>query len=216
MIFSYYENQVIQICSDYAAIAHSKQLRKDKKTPYITHPARVANLVCFFLQQHPKLHIYMAAAWLHDVMEDCSAIIAGDYSFIIENHECINRDIYHFLTEHPVITKEDGHEIFELAKVLTCSQNKDVPKKERKKNYYKKVSESDPPATVIKYADRIDNLVTAHIFTQKGFKNYLKDTKEMIEILGEVSWAFKNDSLFVLFQELKQVEYKYKEMYGEE
>ena len=71
-VFTIYQMKVIQLCSDYAAIAHNGQFRKDKKTPYITHPARVANL---FENQYSYRYQYVAAAWLHDVMEDCSLIM---------------------------------------------------------------------------------------------------------------------------------------------
>jgi len=50
-----------------ATRAHRGQFRKDGRTPYITHPERVAKRVKFFGGNH----IAIIAAWLHDVMEDC-------------------------------------------------------------------------------------------------------------------------------------------------
>ena len=53
---------------EFATEAHKEQYRKDRTTPYITHPAAVANLL-------KEVPIYdeniIAAAWLHDVIEDC-------------------------------------------------------------------------------------------------------------------------------------------------
>ena len=43
---------VIKAAADHASQAHKGQLRKDRKTPYITHPARVAGLVGTFNGSH--------------------------------------------------------------------------------------------------------------------------------------------------------------------
>ena len=58
----------IKTAADHASRAHKGQLRKDRKTPYITHPARVAALVGMF----DGSHVAIISAWLHDVYEDCS------------------------------------------------------------------------------------------------------------------------------------------------
>jgi hypothetical protein len=49
-----------------AAQAHDGQYRKDGKTPYLTHPARVAGLV----QAFGGGYLEVIAAWLHDVIEE--------------------------------------------------------------------------------------------------------------------------------------------------
>ena len=59
---------VIKSAADHASRAHQGQFRKDRKTPYITHPARVAGLVGTFNGSH----LAIIAAWLHDVYEDCT------------------------------------------------------------------------------------------------------------------------------------------------
>lgn len=59
-----------------ASHAHSGQVRKQSKTPYILHPMQVATLV----MQHGGTLEQIAAAWLHDVIEDCGA----DYALPIE------------------------------------------------------------------------------------------------------------------------------------
>lgn len=47
-----------------ATLAHAGQTRRDGQTPYITHPARVVELLHDFPEGH------RAVAWLHDVIED--------------------------------------------------------------------------------------------------------------------------------------------------
>lgn len=59
-----------------ASRAHSGQTRKQSSTPYILHPMQVATLV----MQHGGSLEQIAAAWLHDVIEDCGA----DYALPIE------------------------------------------------------------------------------------------------------------------------------------
>jgi len=57
---------LIEQAKAYATMAHEGQTRKDRKTPYITHPEAVAGMLT-------GDDITIAAAWLHDVLEDtCS------------------------------------------------------------------------------------------------------------------------------------------------
>jgi len=63
--YSFLMNTVIA----FAHVAHVNQFRRDKTTPYITHPEKVANLV------KPDYHAEMTA-WLHDVLEDTNTSIA--------------------------------------------------------------------------------------------------------------------------------------------
>ena len=72
---------VIKTAADHASRAHKGQFRKDRKTPYITHPARVAGLVGTFNGSH----VAIIAAWLHDVYEDCSP------EWILKTDELIDR-----------------------------------------------------------------------------------------------------------------------------
>ena len=61
------ENLIIYAAS-YANSAHMGQQRKWTKRPFIEHPARVAANTCL---QHNVGEHEIAAAWLHDVVEDC-------------------------------------------------------------------------------------------------------------------------------------------------
>ncbi len=217
---SYYENRVVQLCSNYAAIAHIKQNRKYELTPYIVHPARVAALASDFMRNRKRCYIYTAAAWLHDVMEDCSVIFKGEYSYEIKNHDKKICLIDEFLTEHDFITFEDGIKIFEAVVALTMSQDESIPKEDRKKMYYKKLLQSDLYTIIIKYSDRIDNLLTVDMFSQDGFKAYIKDTENMMSILEKFRKGLSTgDLLRMLFphgmlqQALAEVKIKYKEMY---
>ena len=56
----------IALAEQIARKAHDKQFRRDGVTPYITHPEAVAKKL------HNEDDNTIAAAWLHDVLEDTS------------------------------------------------------------------------------------------------------------------------------------------------
>jgi len=56
----------------YAGEKHAGQLRKDGVTPYISHPAAIVASLRLCGMQEPEV---LAAAWLHDVVEDTDATL---------------------------------------------------------------------------------------------------------------------------------------------
>jgi (p)ppGpp synthase/HD superfamily hydrolase len=70
-------NQIIFKAAKTAALLHKSQLRKDG-TPYIEHPISVAQIV----GQYTKDPEVIAAALLHDVLEDVSKTIYSQEQFI--------------------------------------------------------------------------------------------------------------------------------------
>jgi (p)ppGpp synthase/HD superfamily hydrolase len=62
---------IILQAAQFAARAHKGQKRKYTGRPYIEHPGRVAAMVSIL----PDVDSYIvAAAWLHDVLEDCKDV----------------------------------------------------------------------------------------------------------------------------------------------
>ncbi|MFU8817569.1 MAG: HD domain-containing protein, partial [Pseudomonadales bacterium] len=64
--------QPIRAAAQFAAASHHGQRRKYSDEPYIRHPGRVAARVAQ-LGVDPEV---VAAAWLHDVVEDCDVSVA--------------------------------------------------------------------------------------------------------------------------------------------
>lgn len=67
---------LIERAKAFATKAHEGQMRKDGKNPYITHPEAVAKYVAeseYARTVWPESII--AAAWLHDVVEDCNVTL---------------------------------------------------------------------------------------------------------------------------------------------
>jgi (p)ppGpp synthase/HD superfamily hydrolase len=126
-------NQVVHFAFD----SHAGQIRKHTHEPYIHHPARVAGLVSVYTRNFDTI----AAAWLHDVIEDCGVdgntikqMFGDNVLFNVAN-----------LTDFP----------------------KEVGNRKRRKELYrirlKKIEqERGPfaPTTLIKLADNIDNMTS--------------------------------------------------------
>lgn len=66
---SYFKMNLVQKAKEFARECHKGQFRNDGKTPYITHPEAVVNLL---LDATIRDENIIASAWLHDVMEDCN------------------------------------------------------------------------------------------------------------------------------------------------
>lgn len=118
-----------QRASAFAAQMHAGQFRKDNKTPYASHPARVAMaLTMVFGCDDPST---IAAAYLHDTIEDTPA----DYDDIAEGF---------------------GTEIADIVAALT--KNMILPEDARERDYDDRLAHADWRARLIKLADCYDNL----------------------------------------------------------
>lgn len=82
---------MVEQAADLARRAHAGQLRKwSEGVPYIVHPERVANKVAM-LQGATEIDV--AAAWLHDVIEDCGP------EFKVEIQNNFPLDVYALVQE---------------------------------------------------------------------------------------------------------------------
>lgn len=80
-------NMIIKAAA-FAHEAHKGQTRKYNGRPYIEHPARVAGRACL-LRGVPEQVV--AAAWLHDVVEDCGILhgeIGGEFGPVVQSLVC--------------------------------------------------------------------------------------------------------------------------------
>lgn len=143
----------------FATDAHERmgQVRKYTNEPYITHPAKVVALV----RRVPHTQEMLAAAWLHDVVEDCGVPI---------------REI--LLTFGP--------EVAMLVEELTdVSKPTDGNRKVRKAMDREHSRKSCPAAKTIKLADLIDNTISITSYDPDFASVYLREKIELLPLLKE-------------------------------
>lgn len=155
---------VVKMAADHAARAHRGQFRKDRKTPYIAHPARVAGLVYRF----GGSPVAVTSAWLHDVYEDCSP------SWITATTAFIN--------DLP-LPPDERQEVAVIVDALT-KKNTIKGKSARLTDSLVRILDAPPEATLVKLCDRIDNLLDSGVRNGGFTKRYLASTDEVIDRLA--------------------------------
>lgn len=121
-----------QRAASFAARRHRHQLRRDGKTPYVAHVARVTLVLTHLFGCTDETAI--AAALLHDTIEDT----ATDYDDIEEGF---------------------GVEVAECVAALT--KNMTLPEKQREADYERRLRGATWRARLVKLADVYDNLCDA-------------------------------------------------------
>lgn len=118
----------------FATWAHSGQTRANKITPYIEHPRAVVDILKYHGFTDNNI---LAAAWLHDTIEDCD----------VTSEE---------------IAKYFGEEVCKLVEQLTCLEENDGSfSYERKTEILcSMVREMSDESKCIKMADRLHNLLS--------------------------------------------------------
>src|SRR5277367_6758078 len=152
----------------FAAAAHTGQLRRYTNAPYIEHPAAVAALVA----SRPHTPERLAAAWLHDVVEDTDVMIEQ-------------------------IEGEFGEAVAALVEGLTdVSRPADGNRKARKALDRAHTAKASPAAKTIKLADLIDNTKSIVEHDPEFARVYLEEKAALLEVLKEgdqVLWGMASN-----------------------
>jgi (p)ppGpp synthase/HD superfamily hydrolase len=154
----------IKNAADHAARAHKGQSRKDRRTPYIIHPARVAALV----GMSGGTHVAIIAAWLHDIYEDCTP------EWIVQTEEFI---------AHLPFPRDTRNDIAGIVDALT-KKNTIHGKAARLSESIDRILDAPPEATLVKICDRIDNFMDSSLRGGQFRKRYLTSTDEIIDRLS--------------------------------
>lgn len=140
---------------NFATLAHEGQTRKYTGEPYINHPAAVVELV----RSVPHTSEMLAAAWLHDTVEDCGSDL---------------REIQFLF----------GNEVAQLVEMLTdVSQPEDGNRAQRKAIDRAHTAQCSSSAATIKLADLIDNTHSIMERDPEFAKVYLKEKRLLLEVL---------------------------------
>jgi guanosine-3',5'-bis(diphosphate) 3'-pyrophosphohydrolase len=143
----------------FATAAHAAvgQRRRYTNEPYIQHPAEVVDI----LQTVDPTAEMVAAAWLHDVLEDTKVT-------------------------YPVLLAEFGTDVAELVSCLTdVSQPADGNRRQRKARDREHLSRAPAAAQTIKVADLISNSKSI-VDHDPGFARvYLKEKRLLLAVLTQ-------------------------------
>lgn len=126
---------LVEKASEVAAMAHAGQVRKSSGEPYITHPEAVAAI----LRNYGTNEETIAAAMLHDVLEDCSDV----YS-----QQDMERDFSHHIVELVLWVSEDK----------AGTDGRPIPWSARKESYIANLEHAPDEALLVSMADKIHNL----------------------------------------------------------
>jgi guanosine-3',5'-bis(diphosphate) 3'-pyrophosphohydrolase len=146
--------RLVQDAIAFAARAHDGQLRRDHRTPYVSHPFRVAMIVRdVFGFDDPHM---FAAAVLHDTIEDTR-------------------------TDYDDLEEAFGAGVATWVSILT--KNKSMPFNEREVAYCRGLTASPWQVQVCKLADILDNLMDDASLTAQGKQGGLANAKRYLEAL---------------------------------
>jgi len=140
----------------YAKAAHDAvgQVRKYTREPYWTHCERVAKIVASWGGNDTQI----AAAWLHDVVED--------------THINLGK-----------INQMFGNEVAALVMYLTDFKEGST-RDERKAAYYNRLAKAPAAAQAIKAADIIDNVSDIVTFDIVFARTYVPEKRALVEALS--------------------------------
>jgi len=150
-------NPLVNHARIFATAAHAAvgQRRKYTNEPYIVHPAEVVGIVESVSHSDEML----AAAWLHDVLEDTGVT-------------------------YDVLYKEFGEPVANLVHWLTdVSRSTDGNRAARKALDREHLSRAPAAAQTIKVADLISNSVSITRYDPKFARVYLEEKTALLEVL---------------------------------
>lgn len=167
------ENDAIKLytkCMNFAALKHSTQRRKDSaKTPYINHPIGVANILANE-GNVTDMEVLMAAL-LHDTVEDTEC----SFDEIEENFGVNVRKIVEEVTD-----------------------DKTLPKMERKRLQIEHAKTASPKAKLVKLGDKLYNLrdlqkEAPEGWTKERVDEYFVWAKKVVDNVRGTNEALENE-----------------------
>lgn len=150
---------LIQKALTFASNLHTGQERKYTGLPYITHPRSVAALILTHASQRFCTEVVIAAALLHDVVEDCDVTLE-------------------------TLTQLFGPEVADLVGWVTdVSQPSDGNRKVRKAKDRDHLAIAPAAAQTIKLADLIDNTSTIVQYDPDFAAVYMREKAELLGVM---------------------------------
>lgn len=141
----------------FAANYHAGQERKYTGEPYIRHPEAVAAIV----RSVPHTQEQIAAAWLHDTVEDTSATLDD-------------------------VRREFGEDVASMVEMLTdASKPSDGNRAVRKALDLVHTAKASPAAKTVKLADLINNSESIVKYDRDFARVYIEEKARLLEVLRD-------------------------------
>lgn len=169
------DSKLVARAHAFAVSRHGEQ-KYGPVLPYSRHLAWTVDVVRRFMpKDHPDYHATLAAAWLHDVIEDTA-------------------------TTYDEVRDEFGSGVADLVYAVTDGPGRN--RRERKLATYPKIV-TTPGATFLKLCDRIANVEGAIQMNSPFIDMYRREHREFTEALRDRGenlcaplWAFVSELLF--------------------
>jgi len=150
--------------------AEAKQFRKYDNEPYINHPMRVANTVRS-VSHTPEM---LAAAWLHDTVEDTNTTLSDIYT-------------------------EFGEETAKLVEMLTdVAKSSDGNRITRSSINLQHTAVGNASAHTIKLADLIDNSASIIKYDRHFAKVYMVEKQLLLDVLSDGDAILHNKAKLIV------------------
>ena len=165
---------IVRRAHDFAELAHQGQFRSNKVTPYFSHPERVVSVLEQVGITDDEI---LAAAFLHDTIEDCD--VSEDDIFTLFGDRVL-RCVVQMTNK----IEGDNHE----------REHGQVSFLDKHASLVKHCQEMDQDAKWIKLADRLDNLRDAKSnWRPKRTKRYAVAGYELVEAM--IPWPAGSEKL---------------------
>lgn len=163
------DRELIRMAEEFATQAHAGQFRKYTFEPYIVHPKEVAEQVAKIKGRTPAM---IAAAWLHDVVEDTPISIED-------------------------IKKHFGKEVADLVYWLTDTEG-GGNRAQRKAVTRHRLSMAPAAAQKIKKEDIIANARSIAEHDRHFWKTFMVEVIECVNVMDHILNAEKNEFFFFI------------------
>lgn len=151
---------------NFAFKAHGSQKRKYTSLPYMVHPLKVME-TC---KEYTSDKTILAAALLHDVLEDTAVTENGLKDFLITETKICDVDKIIILVK-------------DLTDVFTRQKWPGLNRAIRKEKEVRRLKKANPDAQTIKYADLLDNATDITRHDPDFAPVYLKECQCMLSLM---------------------------------
>lgn len=161
---------IVEKAKKIAERAHADQRRKwGDQSPYIVHPSRVAAKVATLDGITDE---DVAAAWLHDVIEDVAMPTNSVEAYKVEIREACGEAVLKL--------------VLELTNPTEGPEWAGRPRVEKRARDWEHISKISDRAKRIKLVDRLDNIKTMNAAPKRLILKYIPESKHLCEMLRHV------------------------------